>query len=231
LTNLYDDFYNTPDPNSLQEWINAMVATSYSFVYTAELASTDFGNANSTNKLGEFLSLVGYIIDRINKLCLPCCIKEKITTAIMDYVTNNLSPIDGDGAPGALQSFGTQHFYNFCDNNNVPKCGPIYVTYYTVSALNDVFPSDIAAIQGVPDINGNPASDQQTITNFANTNNYVIQFLNIAQFYLKSYFATKCCCGESHDLCDCKLKYYEVCQFVFGRLCVIERKLVWDNTD
>jgi len=220
LTGLYTNGVESPDPVLLQQTIDAMLATSYVFTYTYELASVDFGNANSVNKLGEYLSLVGYVLDRINKLCLPCCVKEKITNAVMAYVTNNLAPIDGDGMPGTLPSLSAQPSNSFCNDTNIPACGPIYVTYYSVSEIVEDI-SDIAAIQGTEDL------EKDTVTEYANSNNYVMNFLNMVQFYLRSLISTKCCCGEDHNSCDCKIKYHEVCQFVFGRFCVIERKLVW----
>ena len=230
LSGLYVSGVSNPDAAALQSFIDYMLATSYVFTYTYELASVDFGNANSVNKLGEYLSLVGYVLDRINKLCLPCCVKEKITNTVMAYVTNNLAPIDGDGMPGTLPALSAQPGNLFCNDTNIPACGPIYVTYYSVSSSdNDTFPDDIYAIQGtpfpIPEKYDNDISAY--VTDYANSNNYVMNFLNIVQFYLRSLISTKCCCGEDHSSCDCKIKYHEVCQFVFGRFCVIERKLVW----
>lgn len=229
LSSLYLNGVDVPNSDIFQNDIETMIATSSVFTYSAELASVDFGNANSVNKLGEYLSIVEYVIDRINKLCLPCCTKQKITDSIMAYVTNILTPVDGDGSSGVLFGSSTQNFNIFCEDNNIPNCGPIYVTYYKAVNFSNI-PSDIEGIQYVTDpLDGQFTTERQHVMDYVNNNNYVMNFLNMAQFYLKSLFTTKCCCGENHVACECNIKYSDICQFVFGRFCVTERKVVWNS--
>lgn len=189
-------YFNETPQISFPGWQTSAIP----FVYTAGLATTIFGDFNSTDILGDFFSIVAYIIDRINKLCLPCCVKEKITSAVMAYVDNKLVPVNGDSQQAGLKIVSNQPFTSFCNNNKVPNCGPIYVYNW--------LPND---------------NDQEDILE-ANRYNVVMQFLNMVQFYLRSYFSTRCCCRDAHDReCDCKITYGDVCEFVFGRICVIDK--------
>ena len=200
------DIINAPPASSWQD-------DAYAFVWSEQLNMTIFGNPESTNALAEYVALVGYINDRINELCLPCCVKEKIVSAITAYVNNQLSPLDGDALNGGnfnqtlLQN---QQFTTFCDDDIVPKCGPIYVA-------NIIRNGRLVALGG-----GAGVGSGNSQTNV----NYIMQFLNMVQFYLRSYYSTKCCCDESHvSECKCKPTYADVCQYVFGRICVIDVKI------
>jgi len=186
----------------------------YSFVYTENLSSTVYGWL-SGDMLNEYMSLSGYMIDRINQLCIPCCVKQKITDAIVEYVNNILNPIDNNNNNniplsdffGVFASIlGQPKVESICDNNTVnSNCGAIYIANFTISAeLN---------IPGIAFL----------LTNYYNV---TMNLLNTIQFYLRTYFSTKCCCNESHDVeCNCELKYRDACQFVFSKLCVIDYNL------
>lgn len=201
LNDTYYVVFSHPDMASLPPSIDWQ-RTAYAFIWSCQMNITVFGDPQSTDPIGQFTTLVGYINDRIYELCLPCCIKDKMVSAIVAYVNNQLVPNDGDNAiNGDLLHFaGQQQFNGFCnDLCLIPKCGPIYV-YHAVIQNNSPF------IQ----------------TQNANIN-YVMQFLNMAQFYLRSYYSTKCCCDENHIVeCKCKTKYLDVCNYVFSRICVID---------
>lgn len=172
---------------------------SYAFVWSEQLNITVFGNPTSSNIINEYVALVGYINDRISNLCLPCCVKEKIIMAVTSYVDKQLAPINGENLVG--NQLFLQQFTAFCDDDLIPKCGPIYV-YHAVA-------SDISAFIEFDSVDVN----------------FVMQFLSMVQFYLRSYYSTKCCCDQSHVIeCKCKQQYADVCQFVFGRICVIDIK-------
>lgn len=200
----------------------------YSFVYTENMSSTVYG-WSSNNMLNEFMSLVNYIIEKINQLCIPCCIKQKITDNVITYVNSVLNPTDGamlyEGVPvldlyfaNIANNIGQPKFESICDDGTVnSKCGPIYIANFTL-------PANFLNSGGI-----DVPSSTYVLTNIFN---YTINFLNITQFYLKTYFSTKCCCsGSCDDECECDhtLKYSDACNFVFGRLCVINFNLAAFN--
>ena len=142
--------------------------------------------------------MVGYIIDRVSNLCIPCCVKEKINNAIITYANNILAPISDNIGLFA----NTEVFTSFCDTSDeMPKYGPIYIANIVVV-----------------DENGIPINTLVP--------NSIIDVLQMIKFYIRSYFSTRCCCRIKHPcVCSCNMTYNDACKFVFGRFCVVDIKI------
>lgn len=154
--------------------------------------------------LDQFLALVGYISDRIGCLCLPCCVKSKVIDSINNYIGNLLNANHNGTNPFTLR-FANNPFSQFCGNERtyIPLSGPIYIA----------------------NIITNPISNFSLVS--CDNLNYVLEFLRFVQVKLRIAYSTRCCCNDEHDSGDCSITYPEVCDFVFGRLCVID----WPVTD
>lgn len=187
---------------------NPLPSGAVPFTYHSPLDVTIIGDPRQTQNLGQLFALLGYIVDRISNLCVPCCVKEKINNAIIAYADSVLNPTDGSTGynPIGLESF--QPFTSFCDpTDEIPKCGPIYIA-------NIVY----------VDNNGNPVNPP---TSQSTT---IMSQLQVIKFYIRSYFSTKCCCRSNHPcICNCNMTYNDACKFVFGRLCVVDIKVIEDT--
>lgn len=197
-----------------QNWIQI----SFPFVYT-EVLSTQVYGYFSVDMMGDYFKLVAYMIDRINNLCLPCCVKQKITDNIVAYVDNQINPNYSDSdnnndvisLPQIISMISesvdiVQQTDSLCDNDNsLANCGSIYVANYVV-------PAGITL--------------SQSLSYVLNLFNFVMNLLTITQYYLRTFFPVRCCCTESHNAsCDCNLNYRDACQFVFGKICVIDTNI------
>ena len=173
------------------------------FFFDPSLITNVIGNP-AAQTIDQFLALVGYISDRISCLCLPCCVKSKVIDSINTYVRNLLNA-DHDGTNAFMARFANNSFSQFCGNETtyIPLSGPLYVANIIVNQLQD-----------------------DTKVRCENLN-YVVEFLRFVQIKLRIAYSTRCCCNDEHDSGDCSITYPEVCEFVFGRLCVID----WPVTD
>lgn len=154
---------------------------------------TIVGNPFEPASIDQYLGLFYYIIDKINNLCLPCCIKQKMNDAVINFAITTIAPTDGAEASHARQIFSTISS-TFC-NKSLPSCGPIYV-------------ANIMTVD---------ANCQLDATQAQNT---IIYFLQIIKYYIKANFSTKCCCGN-HEA-DGNISYRDACECVFGNICVVD---------
>lgn len=181
------------------------------FVYHSPLDITIIGDPRQPLNINQLFALVGYIIDRVSNLCVPCCVKEKINNAIIAYSNNILSPIDNDNVVNIGSNafnFGdpTSTFTSFCDpKDDISKCGPIYIAN-TVLVNSDGTPNNTVV------------------------RNPIIDALQMMKFYIRSYFSLRCCCKSKHsNICACNMTYNDACKFVFGRFCVVDIKRIVVN--
>lgn len=156
----------------------------------------------------QFSDILDYIVEKINSLCIPECVKTKIVDSLIEKAnclqlqnaTTSCSSIDNVGnavLDGSICSI----------KSSLPKCGPFYVPNIVNSPIlcPESCGSSGIAIQ-VGEI----------------TQSIILQVLLAARYILKLNFSLKCKCREQHERdCECDLSFEKVCKIVFGRLCII----------
>ena len=184
--------------------------TQLDFVYFENNPNMLIGNPLDDVSIDEILGLIAYINKRIDKLCIPCCTKDKINEAIVNYANGYL-----------VTGLTNQTFTSFCDSDIIPKCGPIYVANVIISDVQQ------AELQEVIDYWRNPTEGDNTdyatqINNKINSIQFIMNLLRIAKYYLKTFInATNCCDNESNE----HVSFEEVCECVFGRFCIVDVSL------
>jgi hypothetical protein len=106
---------------------------------------------------------------------------------------------DDDGNDTFAAKLSNNTFIAFCgtETSVIPLTGPIYVAH------------NIADTEG-------GKNDP-----LCKTLNYVMDFLQFVQLKLRIAFSGRCCCDDRHATCT-DVSYADICNFVFGRICVIE---------
>lgn len=187
--------------------------TQLSFIYSGESEIKLLGNPMYALSPDEIIAIVSYLNKRINCLNVPCCVKERVTDAIMAYMNNFLNPQDV-GTYNVLLRNATQDFTSFCGSDNViPDCGPIYVANVIISEdqLNELNEDDTTANDGYI----------RVVTRI-NTINFIINLLRTAQYYLQAFMSSKCCCSGGCKEGDKYMSAEKACKFVFERFCVVD---------
>lgn len=148
--------------------------------------------------LDQFIALVGYITDRISCLDLTCCVKDKVISDINKYI-DQLLGFDEEGNDAFAAKLSNNTFTGFCgaETSVIPLTGPIFVAHNLANS------------------DGNKDDPE------CSTLNYVMEFLKFVQLKLRIAYSGRCCCDGRHAACT-DVSYADICNFVFGRICVIE---------
>ena len=199
--------------------------TQLSFVYSGEPEIKLIGNPMNAVSSDEVIAIVAYLNERINCLNVPCCVKERVTGAIMANLNKYLNPQDPDGTVNVLlQDMAKQEFTSFCEDDIIPDCGPIYIA-------NVIINQD--QLDELSDYTSN-----ERVINRINSINFIINIIRTAQYYLQTYMSSRCCCSGGCKEGDKHLSAQKACKFVFGRFCVVNVPLPaldfifkdWENT-
>lgn len=198
-----------------------IILTVISFIYSQPSDIQLIGNPLHPVSPDEVIAVVAYLNERINCLNVPCCVKERVTDAIMNYVNKFLNPQDPDGNVNALlSSLAKQEFTSFCDEDIIPECGPIYIANIVMNEWQqEELNYTISYWAGET---GSGSDNAATITSRINSLNFIINLLRTAQYYLQTYLSTRCCCSGGCKEGDKHLSAEKACKFVFGRFCVVD---------
>lgn len=206
--------------NTEGDFINAGM-TPLSFVYSTPANINLINDPHKDMTADEVIALVSYLNERINCLKVPCCVKQKITDAVMAVLNKFLSPADTGSTNFLMQSLAGQQFTSFCDDHNIiPECGPIYVANtimndYQRDSMNQIISSENA-------LNFFDQAEIDEIANRINNLGFTLNLLRTVQYYLQTYMSTKCCCKKGCEEGDHNMSASKACKFVFDRFCVVD---------